>query len=123
MAAAIISLAIPGSLDQAGAIDLNARKDDAQTVNILASCASDIMLSRVQFELNVVNPDKIRRLFPGMEDMEIFYYRCQILRSCPIRKNSTTVRDLTKRAALAGPHGRPLAGSHGRVDCTSSFTR
>jgi hypothetical protein len=63
LAAAIISLAIPGSLDQAGAIDLKARKDDAQTVNILASCASDIMLSNVQFELNVVNPDKIRRLF------------------------------------------------------------
>ena len=32
----------------------------------------------LQFELNVVNPDKIRRLFSGMEDMEIFYYRCQI---------------------------------------------
>jgi hypothetical protein len=57
---------------------VKARKDDAQTVNILASCASDIMLSRVQFELNVVNPDKIRRLFPGMKEMEISYYRCQI---------------------------------------------
>ena len=78
LAAAIISLAIPGSLDQAGAIDLKARKDDARTVHILASCASDIMLSKVQFGLNVVNPDKIRRLFPGMEEMEIFYYRCQI---------------------------------------------
>ena len=78
MAAAIISLAIPGSLDQAGAIDLKARKDDARTVHILASCASDIMLSKVKFGLNVVNPDKIRRLFPGMEEMEIFYYRCQI---------------------------------------------
>ena len=75
LAAAIISLAIPGSLDQAGAIDLNARKDDAQTVNILASCAK---LSNVQFELNVLNLDKIRRLFPGMEEMEIFYDRCQI---------------------------------------------
>ena len=53
----MISLAILGSFDQAGA---------------------GIMLSNVQFELNVVNSDKIRRLFPGMEDMEIFYYRCQI---------------------------------------------
>ena len=75
LAAAIISLAILGSLDQAGAIDLKARKDDAQTVNILASCAK---LSNVQFELNVLNLDKIRRLFPGMEEMEIFYDRCQI---------------------------------------------
>jgi hypothetical protein len=67
LAAAIFSLAIPGSLDQAGAIDLNAGKDDAQTVNILTSCASDIMLSKVQFELNMLNLDKIRRLFPGMK--------------------------------------------------------
>jgi hypothetical protein len=57
LAAAMIALAILGSLDQAGA---------------------DIMLSNVQFELNMLNPDKIRWLFPGMEDMEIFYYRCQI---------------------------------------------
>jgi hypothetical protein len=56
LAAAIISLAIPGSVEQAGA---------------------DVMLSKVQFELSVLNPDKIR-LFPGMEDMEILYYRCQI---------------------------------------------
>ena len=75
LAAAIISLAILGSLDQAGAIDLKARKDDAQTGNILASCAK---LSNVQFELKVLNLDKIRRLFPGMEEMEIFYDRCQI---------------------------------------------
>jgi hypothetical protein len=65
----------PGLARQAGAIDLNARKDDALTVNILASCAK---LSNVQFELNVLNLDKIRRLFPGMEEMEIFYDRCQI---------------------------------------------
>jgi hypothetical protein len=57
---------------------IKAKKDDGQTVNIIASCATDIMLFSVQFELNVVNPDKIRRLFPGMEDMEIFYYRFQI---------------------------------------------
>jgi hypothetical protein len=57
---------------------IKARKDDGQTVNIVASCATDIMLSSVQFQLNVVNQDKIQRLFPGMPDMEIYYYRCQI---------------------------------------------
>jgi hypothetical protein len=57
---------------------IKAKKDDGQTVNIVASCATDIMLSAVQFQLNVVNQGKVRRLFPGMEDMEIFYYRCQI---------------------------------------------
>jgi len=57
---------------------IKAKKEDGQTVNMVASCATDIMLSTVQFQLNVVNQDKVRRLFPGMEDMEIFYYRCQI---------------------------------------------
>ena len=57
---------------------IKAKKDDGQTVNIVASCATDIMLSSVQFQLNVVTPDKIQRLFPGMPDMETYYYRCQI---------------------------------------------
>jgi hypothetical protein len=57
---------------------IKAKKDDGQTVNIVASCATDIILSSVQFQLNVVNQDKIQRLFPGMPDMEIYYYRCQI---------------------------------------------
>jgi hypothetical protein len=57
---------------------IKARKDDGGTVNIVAGCASDIMLSSVQFKLKVVDANKITRLFPGMEDMEIHYYRCQI---------------------------------------------
>ena len=57
---------------------IKAKKDDGQTVNILASCATDIMLSPVQFTLKVVDDNKIQRLFPGMDDMQIFYYRCQI---------------------------------------------
>jgi len=56
---------------------IKARKDDGQNVNIVANCATDIMLSSVQFQLKVVDPNKITRVFPGMEDMEINYYRCQ----------------------------------------------
>src|SRR5690349_17097540 len=33
---------------------IKAKKDDGQTVNIVASCATDVMLSAVQFQLNVV---------------------------------------------------------------------
>jgi hypothetical protein len=51
---------------------LRRKKDDGQTVNIVASCATDIMLSSVQFELNVVNPDKIRRLFPRWRTWKSF---------------------------------------------------
>jgi hypothetical protein len=57
---------------------IKSRKEDGQTVNILAGCATDIMLSNVQFSLKVLEPNKISRSFPGMPDMEISYYRCPI---------------------------------------------
>jgi hypothetical protein len=54
------------------------RKEDGETINIIAGCATDIMLSNVQFSLKVVEPNKISRVFPGIMDMEINYYRCPI---------------------------------------------
>jgi hypothetical protein len=54
------------------------RKEDGETINIIAGCATDIMLSNVQFSLKVVEPNKIARVFPGIMDMEIDYYRCPI---------------------------------------------
>jgi hypothetical protein len=53
-------------------------KEDGETVNIIAGCATDIMLSNVQFSLKLIEPNKIARLFPGIMDMEIDYYRCPI---------------------------------------------
>jgi hypothetical protein len=53
-------------------------KEDGQSVTIIAGCATDIMLSNVQFSLKVLEPDRISRMFPGMPDMEISYYRCPI---------------------------------------------
>jgi hypothetical protein len=53
-------------------------KEDGQNVNIIAGCATDIMLSNVQFSLKVLEPNKISRVFPGIMDMEISYYRCAI---------------------------------------------
>jgi len=57
---------------------IKTRKEDGQTVNIIAGCATDIMLSNVQFSLKVLEPNKILRLFPGMQDIEIGYDRCPI---------------------------------------------
>jgi hypothetical protein len=34
------------------------------------------MLSNVQFSLKMLDPNKISRIFPGIEDMAISYYRC-----------------------------------------------
>ena len=55
---------------------IKARKDDGANVNLVAACATDIMLSSVQFSLKELDANSIVRLFPGMEDMEIRYHRC-----------------------------------------------
>jgi hypothetical protein len=57
---------------------IKTRKEDGQTVNIIAGCATDIMLSNVQFSLKLIEPGKLLRMFPGMQDVEINYYRCPI---------------------------------------------
>ena len=57
---------------------IKTKKEDGDTVNILAGCATDIMLSNVQFSLRMLEPNKISRIFPGIEDMAISYHRCPI---------------------------------------------
>jgi hypothetical protein len=52
------------------------RRNDGDTVHLLASCATDIMLSRYQFSLKVRDQDRITRIFPGMEEIQINYQRC-----------------------------------------------
>ena len=56
---------------------IKTRTEDGTTLHLLASCATDIMLSSVQFSLNVINDDRVSRLFPGMPGMEVTYYRCK----------------------------------------------
>jgi hypothetical protein len=55
---------------------IKARKDEGPNVNLIAACATDIMLSSVQFSLKELDGNSIARLFPGMEGMEIRYERC-----------------------------------------------
>jgi hypothetical protein len=57
---------------------IKARKQTGDTVNIMAACATDIMLSSVPFSVKVLDEDRISRLFPGMEDMEVTFYRCKL---------------------------------------------
>jgi hypothetical protein len=59
-----------------GKCRIKAKKDDGTTINLVAACASDIMLSSVQFSLKEVDANSVIRLFPGMAGMEIKYARC-----------------------------------------------
>ena len=45
---------------------------------MLASCATDIMLSSVQFSVTVVTEDTIKRVFPEMPDIEQNFHRCSL---------------------------------------------
>jgi hypothetical protein len=51
-------------------------KEDKDIVHMLASCATDIMYQNVQFSVKVLDDNKITRIFPGIDGMELTYYRC-----------------------------------------------
>lgn len=57
---------------------IKSKKESSQTVNLIVACASGIILSNVQFFLKVIDDNTISREFPGMEEMEVKYRRCQI---------------------------------------------
>ncbi|MGY3529069.1 hypothetical protein [Bradyrhizobium sp. USDA 4452] len=57
---------------------IKSRKDDGKDINIIVGCASGIMVSNVQFFLKVVDDDTITREFPGIEGMQVSYYRCKL---------------------------------------------
>jgi hypothetical protein len=59
-----------------GRCRIKAKKDEGTTINLIAACASDIMLQNVQFSLREVDANTVIRTFPGMEGMEIKYARC-----------------------------------------------
>jgi len=55
---------------------IKTRKNNGANINLIAACATDIMLSTVQFSLKELDANTVVRLFPGIEEMEIRYNRC-----------------------------------------------
>jgi hypothetical protein len=51
-------------------------KEDGSVIHMLASCATDIMYQNVQFSVKVLDDNRISRIFPGIDGMELTYYRC-----------------------------------------------
>jgi hypothetical protein len=56
---------------------IRAKKEEGPMLNLVAACASDLMLSNVQFSLKEVDANAVIRMFPGMDGMEIKYARCR----------------------------------------------
>ncbi len=61
---------------RSGRCRVTSRKESGDTINLLAACASDVMLSNVQFSLVVKDDNTIVRQFPGMEGITVQYKRC-----------------------------------------------
>ncbi len=57
---------------------IKVRKTDGPVTHLIAACATDIMLSDIQFSIKSIGPDEIVRLFPSMPELSITYYRCSI---------------------------------------------
>jgi hypothetical protein len=61
---------------RSGSCTIKSSKEDGSTIHMIAGCATDIMLSTVQFSVRVIDDNTITRVFPGIEGMELTYYRC-----------------------------------------------
>jgi hypothetical protein len=58
--------------------DIKSSKQEGATTHLIASCATDVMLSNMQASFKIVSNERILRVFPGGSDMEIPYERCAI---------------------------------------------
>jgi hypothetical protein len=45
-------------------------------VHLIATCATDVMLSNMELTLKVIDDNKVARVFAGMPELETYYYRC-----------------------------------------------
>ena len=57
---------------------IKVKREDGAVTHMIAACATDIMLSDVQFSLKAVGADEVARLFPNMPDLSMTYHRCSM---------------------------------------------
>jgi hypothetical protein len=57
--------------------EIKSKKVEGDVTHLIAACASNILLSSIQYSYKAVDENRIARLFPGMEGLEILYDRCR----------------------------------------------
>ena len=57
---------------------ITSRKLSGKTVQLQASCATDIMISNNKFSLIWIDDNKLTRRFPGIPEMDTTYHRCKM---------------------------------------------
>jgi hypothetical protein len=55
---------------------IKTRKQEGDLVHLIATCATDVMLSNMELTLKVIDDNKIARVFAGLPELETLYYRC-----------------------------------------------
>jgi len=55
-----------------------ARKEDGAVTHLVAKCATDIAFENVQFSLKLDNENKLTRLYPGLPELSVSYFRCPL---------------------------------------------
>jgi hypothetical protein len=56
--------------------NITTRKEVDNVIHMIAACATDIMYSNMQFSVRVLDDNRVSRIFPGIDAMELTYYRC-----------------------------------------------
>ena len=55
---------------------IKSKKESKTDLNLITSCATDIMIDQVQLRFKVTSPDSLTRVFPGMKGIESPFSRC-----------------------------------------------
>ena len=55
-----------------------ARKQDGAVTNLVAKCATDIAFENIEFSLRLDNENKITRLYTGIPELSVSYFRCPL---------------------------------------------
>ena len=55
---------------------ITSTEEDGKTVHLRTTCATDISVSSNQFDLKILDNDKIVRSIPGIPEMDTPYFRC-----------------------------------------------
>jgi hypothetical protein len=55
-----------------------ARKEDGAVTHMVAKCATDIAFENVQFSIKLDSENKMTRLYPGLPELSVSYFRCPL---------------------------------------------
>jgi hypothetical protein len=63
---------------KSGRCTITSRKEDGESIELAAACASSIMTQNLGFSLKIINDNSLSRLFPEIPGMTLKYVRCSL---------------------------------------------